>query len=183
MQVHSHLALDGVHLLLARVPAVSFLPALPIGGVWTLRTLHSLLEAVNHHPQLRQLAQQLIEVAAVLTTWVRHLHGVLTRYSKHREHTMQQARYRTVGYSKQEAEHLMSGVQTQPHDRKEYLLLKREGEGVSATHSSKSEAVGSLIGEPLVLGNLEQWTDIFDKSLKLAWSQARQGVEHVRMKL
>src|SRR5438132_4574303 len=114
VHVHSHLALDGMCLLLARVPTVSFTSVLPILWVRTLRTLYSLLEGIYHHRKLGQVREELVEGAAVLTTRVRHAHSVLASLGQHRYSATQQARHGTVGSSKQEAEYLMSGVEPQP---------------------------------------------------------------------
>jgi hypothetical protein len=99
VQVHSYLALDGVAPLLARIPLVSFFAVLPIGRVWSLRSLHSLLKGIDHHRKLRQVAQQLIEVAPVFASRVWHFHRILARLGKHRQDTSEQARYSRVSYA------------------------------------------------------------------------------------
>src|SRR5215210_4396080 len=111
VQVHSHLTLDGVPLLLARVPLVSFTPTLSISRVWSLRTLYPLLEGVNHHRKIGQLREELVKASAVFTARVRHLHAILTSFSQYRQSAPQQPRHGRVGDPKEETEHLIRGVE------------------------------------------------------------------------
>jgi len=183
VQIHSHLALDGVTFLLATVPTVSFLLLLLAllwsGSISYLGSLYALLEAVNHHRKLWKVGEQLVESASMLTTWVRHSHGVTTNLGQHRQHSSEQARHSGVGYSKQEAEYLIGRIEPQPNDSEQYLLLHGQGKGVSPTYGS--EPIVARVA--FVLSSHEQRANILDKLLKLHRPQSCEGVQHVRMEL
>src|SRR5215210_1667370 len=183
MHVHSHLALDSVLLFLARIPTVRLLLlffALLWGtSVTGLRRAHLLLEGVNHNGKLRQLGEQLAHRASMFASRIRHFHSVFTCFRQDGQGASEQARHSRMGYSKQETEHLISGVLPQPHHRNEYLLSHRQGERVSSSYAALTLMEWSVEQQPLLLRSHKHWCYIMHKLLELCWFQPGESTQHI----